>query len=163
AVITQVDTAAAAAHPGVVAVMTIDDLRAVGGMEAATVTKPLADGSVRFVGDPVVMVVAESRAVAEDACELVSVEYDPIEPVLDRPVKWIEDRYENLVAAAHARIEQAEVSLALDDDGTLLAIKADHAVDVGAYGGVGLNMVRFLGGPYRMRNVAGSSTTVKTN
>src|SRR5437763_16453111 len=52
AVITQVDTAAAAAHPGVVAVMTIDDLRAVGGMEAATATKPLAYGPVRFVGHP---------------------------------------------------------------------------------------------------------------
>lgn len=44
---------------------------------------PLADDEVRFVGDPVVMVVAQDRYVAEDAAELVVVDYEPLEPVVD--------------------------------------------------------------------------------
>jgi carbon-monoxide dehydrogenase large subunit len=38
---------------------------------------------VRYVGEPVAAVVASSRYVAEDACELVEVDYEPLEPVLD--------------------------------------------------------------------------------
>ena len=37
---------------------------------------PLAEDEVRFVGDPVALVVAESRYVAEDAADLVAVDYD---------------------------------------------------------------------------------------
>ncbi|MHC5257695.1 xanthine dehydrogenase family protein molybdopterin-binding subunit [Streptomyces sp. UC4497] len=44
---------------------------------------PLAEGEVRFVGDPVAMVVATDRYVAEDAAELVIVDYDPLTPVVD--------------------------------------------------------------------------------
>jgi carbon-monoxide dehydrogenase large subunit len=43
----------------------------------------LARGRVRYVGEPVALVLAESRAEAEDAAELVEVEYEPLEPVLD--------------------------------------------------------------------------------
>ena len=41
----------------------------------------LATDRVRLVGDPVAIVVADSRRVAEDACELIDVEYDPLPPV----------------------------------------------------------------------------------
>ena len=41
----------------------------------------LATDKVRFVGDLVAMVVAESRSLAEDACELITVDYDPLPPV----------------------------------------------------------------------------------
>ena len=41
--------------------------------------QPLADADVRFVGDPIAIVVAESRYLAEDACELVEVEYEPLD------------------------------------------------------------------------------------
>ncbi|MGD6749708.1 xanthine dehydrogenase family protein molybdopterin-binding subunit [Streptomyces sp. BH105] len=44
---------------------------------------PLAEGEVRFVGDPVAMVVATDRYVAEDAAELVVVDYEPLTPVVD--------------------------------------------------------------------------------
>ncbi|MEV6336703.1 xanthine dehydrogenase family protein molybdopterin-binding subunit [Nocardia vinacea] len=44
---------------------------------------PLAEGEVRFVGDPVALVVAIDRYVAEDAVELVVVDYEPLEPVVD--------------------------------------------------------------------------------
>ena len=44
---------------------------------------PLAEGEVRFVGDPVALVIADDRYIAEDACELVVVDYDPLPPVVD--------------------------------------------------------------------------------
>ena len=44
---------------------------------------PLADGVVRYVGDPVALVVAETRAQAVDAAELVDVDYDLLDVVVD--------------------------------------------------------------------------------
>ncbi|MEU6352939.1 xanthine dehydrogenase family protein molybdopterin-binding subunit [Streptomyces sp. NPDC047072] len=44
---------------------------------------PLAEGEARFVGDPVAMVVADDRYLAEDAAELVVVEYEELPPVAD--------------------------------------------------------------------------------
>src|SRR5205807_10128024 len=46
--------------------------------------RPLADGVVRYSGEPVAVVVAETRYLAEDAAELVHVEYEPLDVVLDR-------------------------------------------------------------------------------
>ncbi|MFE7215679.1 xanthine dehydrogenase family protein molybdopterin-binding subunit [Streptomyces sp. NPDC057611] len=43
----------------------------------------LADGVVRFVGEPIAMVVARTQAEAEDAAELVEVDIETLEPVLD--------------------------------------------------------------------------------
>ncbi len=50
-------------------------------MTKAMVRPMLADGVVRFVGEPVAVVVAETAAIATDAMELVVVEYDPLEVV----------------------------------------------------------------------------------
>ena len=44
---------------------------------------PLAEGEVRFVGDPVALVIATDRYIAEDAAELVVVDYEPLVPVPD--------------------------------------------------------------------------------
>ena len=44
---------------------------------------PLAEGEVRFVGDPVALVVADDRYLAEDAVDLVEVDYEPLVPVVD--------------------------------------------------------------------------------
>ncbi|GAB4264845.1 MAG: molybdopterin-dependent oxidoreductase [Candidatus Promineifilaceae bacterium] len=43
---------------------------------------PLARDKVRYVGEPVVMIVAESRYIAEDAVDMIWVEYDPLPPVV---------------------------------------------------------------------------------
>jgi carbon-monoxide dehydrogenase large subunit len=299
--ITDVDTGAAAALPGVSAVYTFHDLAAAADEEALAAgplgTRPLARDVVCFVGDPVVLVVAETRALAEDACELVNIGYEPHPAVIDlwsavdndnelvhpelesnvartttspddpalgaafdaaahvvtetirqqryiavpmetrgtvaswdpgrgnmtiwissqgahgardhfalflglpvakvhvivpdvggafgqkinvgreetavalaarllgRPVKWSEDRYENLVAAPHSRAEEAEVSIALDADGAMLAMQVQHIDDLGAYsaGGGGASILRFLPGPYKVGKVGGSSTSVITN
>jgi aerobic carbon-monoxide dehydrogenase large subunit len=64
----RVDVAAARAMPGVAAV--------------TPPLRPLADGDVRFAGDPIAIVVAQSRYLAEDAAEAVEVDLEPLEPVL---------------------------------------------------------------------------------
>ncbi|HEX9505912.1 MAG TPA: xanthine dehydrogenase family protein molybdopterin-binding subunit, partial [Acidimicrobiia bacterium] len=88
--IVSIDTSGAKALPGVVAVFTAEDHHdqfgeAWHGMmgEAMVVPPPLAIGDVRYVGDPVAFVVAESRYIAEDACELIEVEYDAQTPAVD--------------------------------------------------------------------------------
>jgi aerobic carbon-monoxide dehydrogenase large subunit len=90
--IVSIDATAARALPGVAAVLTAEDLAdAIVAVHAisrmahyyATPILPLASGKVRFVGEPVVAVVAESRYVAEDACELVDIVYDPLPVVVD--------------------------------------------------------------------------------
>ena len=77
--ITGIDTAEAAAADGVLAVYTADDLGREGLPSFATINKDapraaLAVDKVRYVGDPVALVVAESRAQAVDAAELVDVD-----------------------------------------------------------------------------------------
>src|SRR5215212_6497817 len=90
--INRIDTAAALALAGVQAVFRAEDLNpevreawhAVAGKDIAdTPRPPLAEGEAKFVGDPVALVIAESRYVAEDAVELVDVDYDPLPAVAD--------------------------------------------------------------------------------
>jgi carbon-monoxide dehydrogenase large subunit len=84
--------------------------------------------------------------------------------LLGRPVQWIEDRYENLVAAPHARREFVDVSVGATEEGIILAMKVDQYQDCGAYGGSGGgNFVKMVPGPYRVPNVEVRSTSVRTN
>ena len=53
--------------------------------------------------------------------------------MLGQPVKWIEDRRENLLSAPHSRNELGKVRMAVDDDGVIQAITVEHKADVGAY------------------------------
>lgn len=83
-----VDTAEAERAPGVLAVHTAATLGSRNVPPFAEVHEqvghpPLADGTVRFVGDPVALVVAETRAQAVDAAELVDVDYDELLAVVD--------------------------------------------------------------------------------
>jgi carbon-monoxide dehydrogenase large subunit len=93
----RVDVAAARAFPGVTAVYTADDLGALmkpgpvlvppppipGSTFNARTQTPLAKGKLRFVGEPIAVIVASSRYVAEDAAELVVVDADPLPAVVD--------------------------------------------------------------------------------
>lgn len=85
--------------------------------------------------------------------------------LVGRPVKWIEDRWENLVSGPHAREERGVVSLALDEGGRFLAIGADHIENVGCYGsaGAGDMSIRLLAGPYRTPASGGRTRRVRTN
>ncbi len=87
-----IDAGAALALPGVRAVFTAGDLNpdvkeawhAVAGKDIPdTPRPPLAEGEVKFVGDPVALVIAESRYIAEDAVELVDVDYEPLPAIAD--------------------------------------------------------------------------------
>jgi aerobic carbon-monoxide dehydrogenase large subunit len=247
--------------PGVLAILTAADVAgraqpfAIPALDDAllsSVPHPiLAESEVRYAGQPVALVVAESRALAEDAAELVEVEYEALDPVVDprgapeelmrwrrvagdvegafsaathvvrrrygiprlvaapmetrgviavydstedrltvwgsfqdphrpraqlahalgrapeairvvvpevggafgskgvipvegvavavaaidlgRPVKWAEDRMENFLAAYQGRGVQAEVELALDAGGSMLAVRAGILADLGAF------------------------------
>ena len=94
--IVSLDTSQAKAMPGVIGVYTNDDLGmanfpTIMGMTNAAMTPPmLASGTVRFVGEPIVAIVAESRASAADAAEWVVVEYEPLTVVID-PVEARKD------------------------------------------------------------------------
>lgn len=91
--IISIDTGDAGAVPGVVGVFTMDDLKDtitpwVGILDHLKGIKsaeqwPLANGKVFWQGEPVVAVAASSRAIAEDAADLVLVEYEELTPVTD--------------------------------------------------------------------------------
>jgi len=304
--IVDIDTSAALALPGVTAVFVASDLNpdvrepwysTMGKDVPDTPRPPMAEGEVRFVGDLVALVIAESRYVAEDATELVDVEYDPLPPVVDyieaqqstelvhenypgnvagrlngakpdaveeacasaahvvsesvyqqayvavpmetrglivewssgeltmwaatqaphevrafasrllglpehrirvimrdtgggfgqktaplreemclmlaarkvpAPVKWVEDRRENLMAAGSARHEHGDVRMAFDSDATILAAQIDHVQDVGAYPtpwpvGVAAAVGMFFPGPYRIPIATWRTTSVFSN
>ncbi|MGX7680129.1 xanthine dehydrogenase family protein molybdopterin-binding subunit [Jatrophihabitans sp. DSM 45814] len=52
---------------------------------------------------------------------------------LGKPVRWIEDRNENLMAGGHARLEAMTLTMATDEAGRILGLKAHHLEDVGAF------------------------------
>ena len=308
--ITSVSTDAAAAMPGVSAVFVGRDLNHLvrewwvdfEGPPQNGSTRPfrvLADDDVRFVGEPIAMVVAESRYLAEDAVEAIEIEIDSLPPVIDPeralaegaptvhpgtagnlagslpavddpalaaifdsaprvvtetfrqhryacvpmetrgiiaawdpfsqeltvwastqgphgvrgllsramgiddtqirvimpdvggafgqkmflipeeiavalaarrlavPVKWIEDRRENLMSGQHAREDQVTVSFAVDEDGSVLGARADFLEGVGSFPAAGSSSIGFASllfpGPYRIPRYAASGRAVYTN
>jgi carbon-monoxide dehydrogenase large subunit len=306
-----VDVSAARALPGVVAALTGADLEGMtvpgpdalmamlGGAGPTPEFTLLATDKVRFAGDPVAIVVAESRYLAEDGCELVEVEYEELPPVttasfaldpsspplfanlgdnivrphsrsefgdvsatfddadrvidfridvhrhqnvpmegrgcvasydadsavmtvyaatqsvhiskiaiamrlgmehdkvrvlagdvggsfglkigasreelavaaasrgIGRPVKWVEDRGENLTASGQAREESFDVRAAVSNDGDLLGLDVKMVIDTGSYPGMGTMvpaiMEAMLPGPYKLAALGFESTAVTTN
>src|SRR3954469_10477501 len=93
--ITSIDTSAAEAMPGVLLVLTGKDLEGkLGGMPCAWLvpnadlklpTYPaLATDKVRYVGDGVAAVIAETRAQADDAIQAIQVEYDVLPAIVNQ-------------------------------------------------------------------------------
>ncbi len=97
--ITHIDTSAAAAVPGVLGVFTANEIK-LGNVPCAWLVPnsdlkvvphpPLAKDKVRYEGDGVAIVIAESRYIAQDAAELVQVEYEPL-PVVVNPEEATKD------------------------------------------------------------------------
>ena len=90
--------------------------------------------------------------------------------LLGQPVKWVEDRVENLQAAGQAREERFDVEAAYDDDGTVRAVRVDMVFDQGAYQLTNLpptifpTIVRVLfPGAYRLRDLEFRVRVVATN
>ena len=89
---------------------------------------------------------------------------------LRRPVKWVEDRLENMVASTHARDQVIEIEIAVDRDGHILALSSDVWVDVGAYStylwSAGMEPLQTAGlmpGPYRVAAMRYRTRGVATN
>ncbi len=110
--IDSIDTSEAAAMDGVVAIFTSEDFAEVGGIpcgwqvnniDGTPMAEPkhpiLAEGAVRHVGDPVAVVVAESRTIARDASEMISIEYSPLDAVMN-----MDDALADGSACVHADI-----------------------------------------------------------
>src|SRR5947209_2636859 len=92
--INSINADAARKHPGVVAVYTAEDLKgAVGNIAIAVplgkiaegmgARGALAEGKVRFYGDPIAVVIAEERYTARDARDLIEVDYEPLPAAID--------------------------------------------------------------------------------
>ncbi len=95
AAIRRIDVTAALALPGVIAVLTLDDLRPYLTTDKLAVGMPspsyrlevdrpiLASTEVTYVGEPIAVVIATSRYIAEDALNLIALDADPLEVVAD--------------------------------------------------------------------------------
>jgi carbon-monoxide dehydrogenase large subunit len=108
-------TDAARAVPGVVAVFTGEDTSAVGGVPCAMQMPDLkvprhpvlAGGRVRYLGEPVAVIVAEDIYTASDAAELVEVDYEPLpvvtdlEKALSSDTPFVHDQFKTNQAFTH--------------------------------------------------------------
>ncbi len=135
--IVAIDAAAAQAAPGVLAVFTEADLAAdrLGTMRVNLPRKRpdgsplfysphpgLARGHVRYVGDPVAMVVADTANAARDAAEQVNIEYEPLHAVTDTaqvlspgaPAVWPEctDNLSHIFEAGNRAVTEAAIASA---------------------------------------------------
>jgi carbon-monoxide dehydrogenase large subunit len=87
--------------------------------------------------------------------------------LLRRPVRWIEDRRENLVAASTARGQNQRVRLAADADGRIIAIEAELDLAVGGYPhigeGIAMNTGQMICGAYTIPHAAVRLRAVATS
>ncbi len=121
-------------------------------------------------------VLAPMLGVAEDAIDMIEIdvgggfgvrgEFYPEDFLIPfaarhvgRPVKWIEDRREHLMATNHSREIDCDIEIACTRDGTILGLRGHVYADMGAYirtngGVVPAKAAQFLPGPYRIRDIA---------
>jgi aerobic carbon-monoxide dehydrogenase large subunit len=85
----------------------------------------------------------------------------------NRPIKWIEDRRENLISACQAREEEVDVTMAVAADGHIMGAKIYFWEDTGAYpAGSGASASMAMGvfpGPYKFPVILPGSTASYTN
>jgi carbon-monoxide dehydrogenase large subunit len=85
-----------------------------------------------------------------------------------RPVKWVEDRREHLLATNHARDAECDLEIACEMDGTILALRGHAATNQGAYfrtngPTAARNIAQVLTGPYRIPNIRIDVSLMMTN
>jgi carbon-monoxide dehydrogenase large subunit len=88
--------------------------------------------------------------------------------LVGRPVKWVEDRRENLMSLSHARDAACDLEIACTRDGTILALRGQAYTDLGAYvrtngATASRNISQIMSGPYRIPHVRMDVTMVVTN
>lgn len=87
---------------------------------------------------------------------------------LNRPVKWIEDRREHLLAVTHARDVACDLEIACSKDGRILGMRTEMQMNVGAYFRTSTpiaprNVGQFVPGPYRIPVYAGRVAVMVSN
>jgi carbon-monoxide dehydrogenase large subunit len=86
---------------------------------------------------------------------------------LRRPVRWVEDRRENLQNTRHSRDVVHDVEVAFDDEGVIAGLRDSFRVDFGAHNNyaitVSYNIASHFRGPFKIDNFAISCTGVLTN
>src|SRR3954471_5520077 len=88
--------------------------------------------------------------------------------LLERPVKWIEDRREHLTATNHARDVECELEIACERDGTILALRGKAYADICAYirtngATAARNVAQVMSGPYSIPNINVAISLLVTN
>ena len=88
--------------------------------------------------------------------------------LIDRPVKWVEDRREHMMSANHARDIECDVEFAVNNDGTFVGIRGRAWADIGAYartnGSVGpRNVAQYMSGPYCFEHIDIKTDMLTTN
>jgi carbon-monoxide dehydrogenase large subunit len=88
--------------------------------------------------------------------------------VTGRPVKWTEDRRENLMSLSHARDVECDLEIACTRSGTILALRGQACTDLGAYvrtngATQSRNISQIMSGPYRIPHVRMDVAMVVTN
>src|SRR5258706_485196 len=170
-----IDARAARALPGVHAVVTAAEigdvpvipLRLANLPEFKNYLQPvIAKDKVRYVGEPVAVVVAETQALAEDALEKVELDIERLPALPDRHVaandkSALFDGLSNRTVRYVASFGEVdcELEIACKRDGTILAMRGHVSADMGAYirtngGVVPAKAAQFLPGPYRIRDIA---------
>jgi carbon-monoxide dehydrogenase large subunit len=84
------------------------------------------------------------------------------------PVKWIEDRRENLLATNHARDAECELEIACTREGEILALRGHAFTDLGAYlrtvgATASRNITQVMSGPYRIPHIHIDVALLMTN
>jgi carbon-monoxide dehydrogenase large subunit len=156
-----VDVDEARKAPGVIAVYTADDLglapfHGFMVLNQACGRPPLATDKVRFVGEPVAMVVAETEAAAVDAAELVVVDYEPLEAAVDTeaavadgaPLQFEElgtnvvmgmadppgpDLFAGATTVVRAKLENQRVAVVPMEGDAVVAVPGDDRYDLTVY------------------------------
>ena len=179
--ITELDVSEAAGAPGVVAVFTAADIAANGELGAPPVAIPgmipdalarpwLATDVVRYVGEAIAIVVAESAVAAEDAAELIIVDYDPLEAVVDPssaatdavlvhpdfttntalevPFGWSEDLFDGCEVVVTAELVNQRVAVVPMEPRAMAATWRDDRLLVFASTQSAHTVKRVLGGVY---------------
>src|SRR5262249_49542250 len=85
-----------------------------------------------------------------------------------RPVKWIEDRRENLLAMNHARDAECELEIACTREGKILALRGRAFTDLGAYmrtvgATASRNIIQVMSGPYRIPHIRIDVSLLRSN
>ena len=107
--IVSIDTSAAKAAPGVKWILTADDVPGLNAHGRTVPDQPVfCHDYVRFTGDPIALVLADTREHAAAAVELVKVEYEPLQGLFD-PRDSLADRAPQLVSSAPGNVCKALV------------------------------------------------------